>query len=98
MSMYAKYGVVVSLEDGMMILLASEIVHSVTYQVVDSAVSHVEMEQDKTVLVQRRIICRCFIKNLQKVVEDGGNPPQNDLSFQLVFTQSVGIGIFNFFS
>lgn len=96
--MYAKYGVVVSLEDGMMILLASEIVHCVTYQVVDSAVSHVEMEQDKTVLVQRRIICRCFIKNLQKVVEDGGNPPRNDLSFQLVFTQSVGIGIFIFFS
>ncbi len=48
--MYAKYGVVVSLEDGMMILLASEIVHSVTYQVVDSAVSHLEIEQDNTVL------------------------------------------------
>ena len=95
--MYAKYGVVVSLEDGMMILLASEIVHSVTYQVVDSAVSHVEMEQDKTVLVQRRIICRCFIKNLQKVVEDGGNPHEMTCHFSLFSLRVLGLGSSFFF-
>lgn len=46
MSMYAKYGVVVSLEHGMMTLLAAEIVHSVTYHVVESACSHLELERE----------------------------------------------------
>eukprot|EP00434_Breviolum_minutum_P028736 symbB.v1.2.025424.t1/scaffold2461.1/size78698/7 len=68
MSMYAKYGVVVSLEDGMMILLASEIVHSVTYQVVDSAVSHVEMEQELREM------------ELEHLTDDGDGSPQQSLS------------------
>lgn len=46
MSMYAKYGVVVSLEHGMMILLASEIVHSITYYIVESAWNHQEIEEE----------------------------------------------------
>ena len=45
MSMYAKYGVVVSLEHGMIILLAAEIVHAAAYHVVESAYSHQELEQ-----------------------------------------------------
>lgn len=46
MSMYAKYGVVVSLEHGMMILLASEIIHSITYYIVESAWNHQEIEEE----------------------------------------------------
>ena len=46
MSMYAKYGVVVSLEHGMIILLASEIVHTITYHIVESAWSYQEMEDE----------------------------------------------------
>eukprot|EP00439_Symbiodinium_sp_Y106_P058069 s1809_g8.t1 len=42
MSMYAKYGVVVSLEHGMLILLGAELVHALTYHLVDSAFSYYE--------------------------------------------------------
>eukprot|EP00438_Fugacium_kawagutii_P031166 Skav211900 [mRNA] locus=scaffold2021:89839:90788:- [translate_table: standard] len=49
MGMYAKYGVVVSLEHGMIILLASEIVHSITYYIVESAWSHREKEVQREV-------------------------------------------------
>jgi len=42
MSMYAKYGVQVSMEYGVYILVAAEILHSITYAVVDSAVSYTE--------------------------------------------------------
>ncbi|CAJ1332497.1 unnamed protein product [Effrenium voratum] len=47
MSMYAKYGVVVSLENGTWILLAAEVIHAVTYHVVESACSHKEMERQE---------------------------------------------------
>ena len=42
MSMYAKYGVVVSLERGMLILLGAEFVHALTYHLVDSAYEYHE--------------------------------------------------------
>mmetsp|Transcript_39488 Transcript_39488/g.73618 ORF Transcript_39488/g.73618 Transcript_39488/m.73618 type:complete len:523 (-) Transcript_39488:157-1725(-) len=42
MSMYAKYGVVVSLERGMLILLGAEAVHALTYHLVESAFDYKE--------------------------------------------------------
>ena len=42
MSMYAKYGVVVSLEHGMLILLGAECIHAFTYYLVDSAYEYHE--------------------------------------------------------
>jgi len=47
MSMYAKYGVQVSMENGVYILVAAEILHSITYAVVDSAASYVEELEDQ---------------------------------------------------
>ena len=45
MSMYAKYGVVVSLEHGMLILLGAEFLHALTYHLVESAYVYHEEAQ-----------------------------------------------------